>query len=249
MIYTVHETKYGPMAYLQNDYAFVQALNEGRIYEQELVEDVLAPFIKQSHTILDVGAHAGSHSLIYSALNPDAQIYAYEPQRALHDLLKFNIAVQKRYNIIPISVALGNKWCIAQMHATIPDGPNCNMPLNETDMFNFGGRQLGVGGEAVEIYTLDGLWNSGTPPVDFIKIDVEGFENFVVDGALNLIRRCSPVIFFEHNEKRPTVYMEGYYNPARSILAALKELEYTIKECPGGNFLAIPNTGRWEKFL
>ena len=93
MIYTIHETKYGPMAYLQNDYAFVQALNEGRIYEQELVEDVLAPFIRQSHIILDVGAHAGSHSLIYSALNPDAQIYAYEPQRALHDLLKFNIAV------------------------------------------------------------------------------------------------------------------------------------------------------------
>ncbi len=249
MQYVLNDTKYGPMAYLKNDYAFVEALSQGRIYEQELVEEVLAPFIRESHVILDVGAHAGSHSLIYSALNPDAQIYAYEPQRALHELLKFNIAIQKCYNIIPIAAALGNKHCTAQMHATIPDGPNCNMPINSTDMFNFGGRQLGVGGEPVQIYTLDDIWHACTPPVDFIKIDVEGFENFVVDGARNLIRHCSPVIFFEHNEKRPTVYMDGYYNPAPSILTALKEYNYRLKECAGGNFLAIPSTARWEKFL
>lgn len=246
MHYALNQTKYGPMSYLRNDYAFVQALNEGRIYEQELVEEILAPYIRQSHIILDIGAHAGSHSLIYSALNPTAQIYAYEPQLALHNILKFNIAIQKRYNIIPIAAALGNKRCTAHMHATIPDGPNCNMPLNSTDMFNFGGRQLGVGGEAVEIYTLDGLWNCNNPPVDFIKIDVEGFENFVVDGGHNLIRHCSPVIFFEHNEKRPTVHMEGYYNPARPILDVLKELDYTIKECAGSNYLAVPNISKWE---
>ena len=177
MAYTLGQTSYGPMAYLRNDIAFIAALQQGKIYEQELVETVLASHIRNASIILDIGAHAGSHSLIYAAMSPDATIYAYEPQRALRDCLKLNLVNQKRPNIIPIAAALGNKRCTAQMHATIPDGPNCGKPINDTDFFNFGGRQLGVGGEAVEIYRLDDLWPVERPPVDFIKIDVEGFED------------------------------------------------------------------------
>lgn len=241
MAYTVGETIYGPMAYLRNDIAFVAALQQGKIYEQDLIEAVLTPHIKSASIILDIGAHAGSHSLIYSALSPDATIYAYEPQKALRDCLKFNIASQKRCNIIPIAAALGNKRCTAQMHATIPDGPNCGKPVNDTDFFNFGGRQLGIGGESVEIYRLDDLWPAERPPVDFIKIDVEGFEDFVVDGGKNLIERCRPVVFFEHNEKRPTAAMEAYYErPAHDILSFFRSRDYSLTAYEGGNYLAVP---------
>jgi FkbM family methyltransferase len=40
--------------------------------------------------------------------------------------------------------------------------------------------------------------------VDFIKIDVEGFENEVITGALKLIQRCKPIILFEKNRVNET---------------------------------------------
>ncbi len=238
-------TKYGPMAYLHNDIAFVQALHgRGEIYEQALVEEILAPYICRANLILDIGAHCGSHSLIYSALNPSAQIVAYEPQEALRNCLLFNINGQGRRNIRVEGVAIGNRTCTAAMHATIPDGPNCNRPTNDDEYFNFGGRQLGIGGEPVAIHRLDDLWPMAgvtEPPVDFMKIDVEGFENFVVDGAAALIDRCRPVIFFEHNEKQVTAAMEGYYNAgAADICDFLRKRGYTVNYIDNGNYLALP---------
>lgn len=236
------QTKYGPMAYPHNDIAFVLALNDGRIYEQELVEKVIAPYIKTARTILDVGAHAGSHSILYSHLAPQAHIFAYEPQDRLYKILCHNIQTQQRTNIIPMKTAIGNKRCQAHMHDSVSDGPNCNKPLNEAEYFNLGGRQLGVGGEPVEIYRLDDLISTDQL-VDFIKIDVEGFESFVVDGARSLIARCRPVIFFEHNEKCVTPAMDGYYNPLidnTSIIDILSALEYSITPYADGNYLAVP---------
>ncbi len=243
MKYTLGQTKYGPMAYLHNDYAFVKALSEGRIYEQELIEQVIAPFLKDATIILDIGAHAGSHSLIYSAINPGSKIYAFEPQTALRGCLEFNINTQKRPNIFVMPFALGNKSCQGQMHATIPDGPNCNLPISDDGFYNFGGRQLGIGGELVQICKLDDLWPAFMPAVNFIKIDVEGFEDFVVDGAAALIDRCRPVVFFEHNEKRPTAAMDGYYvQPAQTILEFFRGRGYSLTEYDGGNYLAVPGS-------
>ena len=236
------ETKYGRMAYPHNDIAFVIALGEGRVYEQELVETVIAPYIKTARIILDVGAHAGSHSILYSHIAPQAHIFAYEPQDRLFEVLQFNIATQGRRNITPRKIAIGNKNCLAQMHESVPDGPNCNKPLNNSEYFNLGGRQLGVGGEAVEICRLDDLISTDHQ-VDFIKIDVEGFESFVVDGGRDLIARCKPVIFFEHNEKRVTDAMDGYYDPLpvnKSIIDILEKFGYSITPYTDGNYLALP---------
>lgn len=242
------QTKYGQMAYPHNDIAFVLAIGEGRIYEQELVETVIAPYIKAARVILDVGAHAGSHSLIYSHLAPQARIYSFEPQDRLFEILQFNIATQRRRNITPQKIALGNRRCRAQMHESVSDGPNCNKLLNNSEYFNLGGRQLGIGGEAVEIYRLDDVI-SADQQIDFIKIDVEGFENFVVDGARALIARCRPVIFFEHNEKCVTATMDGYYNAlptGETIITILTGLGYSITEYADGNYLAVPNVDKFS---
>jgi FkbM family methyltransferase len=240
MKYFLAKTKYGPMGYLPNDIYFVDSLSRGLIFEQDLVEDILAPYVKKASVILDIGAHAGSHSLIYSALNPNCQIYSFEPQIAVRECLKFNIAAQKRTNITVMDCALGNKECKAQMHISVSDGVNCNVPIHDGAYFNLGGRQLGVGGDDVQIRRLDDIWTADMPPVDYIKIDVEGFEDFVVDGARSLFDRCKPTVFFEHNDKRPTPAMNGYYDPpAQSIMDFFTSRGYTITPYEKGNFLAV----------
>jgi hypothetical protein len=54
---------------------------------------------------------------------------------------------------------------------------------------------------SVDIRTLDSVL-SAYPRVDFIKIDVEGFEREVIEGAREVIRRHEPIVYFE--------YLDGY---------------------------------------
>ena len=92
----------------------------------------------------------------------------------------------------------------------------------------------------MEIRRLDDIWPADQR-VDFIKIDVEGFEDFVVDGARALIDRWQPVVFFEHNEKRPTAAMNGYYDPpAQSIIEFFTIRGYSLIAYEDGNYLALP---------
>ena len=58
---------------------------------------------------------------------------------------------------------------------------------------NTGARFLGEGGET-QIITLDGV---GIRDLDFLKLDVEGYELFALQGAERTVRHCRPVIVME----------------------------------------------------
>jgi hypothetical protein len=66
---------------------------------------------------------------------------------------------------------------------------------------NFGGLGIGMGtGLRVKVLTLDSL---AFENVSVMKVDVEGFEENVLRGAVDTIRRCRPLIYLEadRNEK------------------------------------------------
>ena len=65
----VSETKFGKIAYYKNDLAFAQEAIKNKIFEENLIIDYLLDIIKYSKTIVDIGAHAGSHTIIYKSLN------------------------------------------------------------------------------------------------------------------------------------------------------------------------------------
>jgi FkbM family methyltransferase len=235
-----NNTKYAKMMYNKYDFAFVSELNKGFIYEENLIETHLSDLIKKSNIILDIGSHCGSHSIIYSKINPNAQIYAFEPQEKMFKILNMNISINNITNIKTYNLALGNKKCLACMDNICKDGPNINIDINNPDIhFNLGGLQIGINGEPIVIDILD---NFNFGKIDFIKIDVEGFESFVIDGGINSIIKYKPFIFFENNSKTVTTDMKNYYNKIDySIFDKLTSLNYIIKQLDGDNYLAIPN--------
>jgi FkbM family methyltransferase len=234
---SINKTKYGRMMYLHNDWVFVDRLSHGKIYEEDLIETLLAPIVKSSKIILDIGAHCGSHSIIYSRINPLAKIYCFEPQKNLFEILNINIKINDIENIQVFNFALGNKKCRAYMSDYCLDGPNTDKKINDKDIFNFGGLQIGLGGEPINIEVLDTM---PLGKIDYIKIDVEGFENFVIDGGMKTIIRDRPVIFFEHNFKVVTQDMNEFYNPISwNIIDKLDEIGYNVKKVDDFNWLAI----------
>ena len=77
--------------------------------------------------------------------------------------------------------------------------------------------------------------------IDYIKIDVEGFEDVFIDGAKTVIERDLPVIFYENNEKTITKEMNGTFEPVQeSIREFLLRHSYIITPFPDNNYLAVP---------
>ena len=90
------ETKNGYISYYKNDIAFVNHLHrENPIFETDLVMEHLAEIVREAKVIIDGGAHAGSHTILYKSINPDVVVHAFEPQSKMFDLLSHNVKQNK----------------------------------------------------------------------------------------------------------------------------------------------------------
>jgi FkbM family methyltransferase len=127
--------------------------------------------------VLDVGANIGC--VAQAIIAAGFEVEAFEPQPAIYGLLVKNCPSIKCHN-----VALGSALGTAQMPSVDYSKPG-----------NFGGIGLGMGeGVNVEVRTLDSY---NFENVSLIKIDVEGFEEEVLRGAIETIRRCKPILYLE----------------------------------------------------
>lgn len=150
---------------------------------------------------VDVGANIGVMSMAVAALG--RPVYSFEPQPALHALLKQNVPQATSYNL-----ALSNYSGTAKM-------PRVDYSSNG----NFGGIGFGhssLGSINVGVTTLDSF---GLSP-SLIKIDVEGHELAVLQGAVETIARCSPILYVE--DDRPELRYD--------LRKFIKSLGYKIEE-------------------
>lgn len=163
----------------------------GHVYEEHIILGTLKPFIEKSKYILDVGANNGNHTISYAFLSPpDAKIYAFEPQKRLFTSLQNAIKINKYDDKVTLyNNAVGHE--LKKVHMNHIDTQKIS-----DGQYNLGGLSIGEGGEEAEMITIDSLNLDGC---DFIKIDVEGYEYFVLEGAVNTIKKYNPFIMFEHN--------------------------------------------------
>ncbi|HTD31950.1 MAG TPA: FkbM family methyltransferase [Steroidobacteraceae bacterium] len=142
---------------------------------------------------LDVGANIGWYSILLQHLSePGAQIFAFEPDPETYSLLRTNLRANAAERVTALNLALGDAPGTAQLrrykhsnngrHTLVVDGPAADMV-------------------PVAVDTLAAFWSAhalGSRPLRFLKIDVEGFEYFVLRGAGELLTRCAN-IFLEYS--------------------------------------------------
>jgi FkbM family methyltransferase len=155
--------------------------------EVEVFRHVLAP----GSVAVDAGANIGTHALALARLvGPSGRVLAFEPQRALFQMLCASMALND----------IG--W--ADCHWTALTAEPCVLHLSELDLSRPGNH----GGEAlVEAETEDGRPVAGVPlddvfaedRLDLVKVDVEGMEIAVLLGAEGVIRRFQPVLYVEND--------------------------------------------------
>jgi FkbM family methyltransferase len=243
-------TKYGKITLYRNETYITPSfrVNDGYWDIDNLLK--VMPHINPDKNILEIGAHCGTSTIVYASfLNNTSQIFAYEPQKCMYNLLQQNIIQNNlEAKIIPYNYAVFCKTGLGQMNNIDIDGgggeviKRYNEEINRP--CNFGGIGLGKNGENINMITVDD--NMKHTNIGFIHCDAQGAENFIFSKAINTIKENRPVILFENNEK----YGQYLYNnvcrsyPEFSENSKFNLEDYCMKELNYSNIIRQFNGGQ-----
>ena len=161
-------------------------------------------------TILDVGAHDGLLTIPLARL-PGARVIAFEPLPAAH--ARLTAACAGLPNVTLRREALGAVPGTLTLSVPVLDGqPAEQWASLAKDYGSFA--SVGTERHAVSVITLDSL---GLDDVTHLKVDAEGFEQEVLDGARDTLTRCRPVLSLELEER----HRPGATRDVPALLAAL----------------------------
>lgn len=161
------------------------------IFEKEtfdLITSVVGEL--KNPVILDIGANIGSIALPLAAFSKSAQIHCIEASPRVFQFLKCNVDLNKmKSNIFPHNVCLSN---------SNEDYVDFFSPVEQFGKGSLNPVFTSVA-ERVKNISLDGfVREKSILKVDFVKIDVEGFESQVFKSGSDLFsRNDAPDILFE----------------------------------------------------
>lgn len=178
------DAKHGKFLILPND-ALGQALMNNGDFEPHFY-NVAKNVIKNDDICLDCGANLGYHTVTMAKMvGPRGKVISFEPLRVIYQQLNGNVFLNNLRNVFAINAAIGNERKVIQMDYVDVDNPRG---------VNIGATKIGMNGDMVEMIRLDDVIHNG---VTFMKVDVQGSEVFLLEGASILIEKSRPVMFME----------------------------------------------------
>lgn len=151
-------------------------------YEEESTK-LLEGLLKPGMTVIDAGSHVGYYALLAARqIGPEGRVYAFEPDPDNYELLLRNIALNGYTNIEAVKKALSNQVGTATLFLTTLDN-------GRHSTYRHGLPERGS--VDVETTTIDTFLEArGWPTVDLVKIDIEGAEMDVLEGASQFLAKC-----------------------------------------------------------
>lgn len=147
------------------------------------------------HLALDIGANVGAYSLLLS--KTFTSVHAFEPNpEALTKLLQYCELVP---NIMIIGEAVGAKTGDLELKLY---QHHSHASAYEDEVLDTVTRGQSIGSVMVSMLSIDEVYYHSDQPVDFMKIDTEGYECEVFKGAERTIQIWKPQILVEiHSTK------------------------------------------------
>jgi predicted RNA methylase len=161
---------------IQNHYMYLDSSDRAVIFfrgvHEPLSTELINKIIQKGDIAIDIGAAIGYYTLIFADLAGTlGKVYAFEPDVAMIQILERNIRLNNCNNVI-----------------LIPKGA-----------YNYSGRAKILGNEESEVITINEYFKNQDNAINFLKIDIEGFELEAIEGMDAILRnskRLSSIIEF-----------------------------------------------------
>lgn len=158
---------------------------EGGFEKKEI--EFCRKYIKSNSIVLDIGANIGLHSINFSKVVKEGLVFSFEPSSEVFGLLLKN--VKDINNIVPVNIGISDSKTITDFYIA---SDNAYSSLKDTK------RKEIKKAVKVVCFPLDEFFKGlKLDNIDFIKIDVEGFEQSVIEGMQWLLEKHRPVVFCE----------------------------------------------------
>jgi FkbM family methyltransferase len=208
---------YNKVSYPQvNNSAVVKALLKNKIWEKKIT-NIFQAYIKKDWIVVDVGAYIGLHTLTMSKLANT--VYSFEPQPLIYQCVKNTLTTQKIENVILHHVALSNNLGMTNIH-TNNNGDASLEGIRDTKF----SMSFPVNTKTLDSYNID--------KINLIKIDVEGHEWEMIEGASNSIIKNKPIIILETFKTKKNI---------KKIEEFILQYNYTYTYISADNYLLLPN--------
>lgn len=195
-------------------------LGSYELKQQQVFGDVL----KDGNIVFDVGAHVGFYSLLAAeVVGPSGKVFAFEPNQRNFDYLEWHIKHNGYRNTFPFQVAVSNHNGRAYFDEAA-DSAQGHLTHNP---------EGAIGVQSISLDTF--IEQKKLPAPTVLKIDVEGAELRVLQGAANTLKNHKPIIFLStHREDndRSSRYLE--------LLGYRLEKITAIPKCKQEEILAMP---------
>lgn len=180
------------------------------------------PYVPEDGIVLDIGANIGIMTVLLAKKCNHGTVHAFEPVQVNFKTLEQIVARFQLPNVVLHPIALGNEERTIEMVMPVVD----NVRLQGTSHVVMGTSEVEESGDRVSVLCkrLDDMDQFFQPDVKIgaIKIDVEGFEYFVLDGGQKLLERHHPVIYCEFTEN---AYLQQAVKLVESLQYDIKLLE------------------------
>ncbi len=204
---------------------------------------IINKLITKDSTIFDIGANIGTHSVPMALKASNGVVFSFEPAKKTYQFLLKNIYNLK--NIYPVLLAVSEKSGKATFH---------NASDNAYSGLNITGKKPIVDTENVlTISTDDFVHLQNINKLDFIKIDVEGHEQSVINGAMKTLANLRPKILIEicedeKNGVKPQTLIQQIidagYKPY--TISGWKIIPYEKVNTKDYNYLFIPTEQNFD---
>lgn len=187
------------------------------------VDRVMSAYTRPGMHVVDIGAHMGYYTVkLASLVGPSGLSVAFEPNPEMNPFTERNIMLNGLSTILH-KVALGDRIGVATLSFSRGNHAQASLVADGPSDYSC----------AVEVHTLDSKM-AGSPPVDLIKLDAEGFEPMILEGAQETLER-SPgcAIMLELN-----LHRWRKYRPFEALYPLLGKAT---------NAFAVTHEGRLEK--
>ncbi len=167
---------------------------------------IITTLLNQSVVFFDIGANTGLFSLLAASSNGIREVHAFEPMDSAYNLFKDNVSLNNFDRILINKIALSDFdgesiFNIQAEGSDIPLGSSLRSDVGEH------GIQQKVKVETMKLDTY--ILKNRISGMDLMKIDTEGTEDKVLDGAVNSIDKYRPVMICEilsHTGTEPGIH-------------------------------------------